>query len=347
MAYYSVKNIKGCFYLYEQRSYRENGLVKTVSKYIRPITAAQAIGFGTRSEFIDLNILNEKQKPKKEAVKPIKKRAHKKSNLTKQKQETTHIKVSLDIKKYQISERVLNKAIFETKEIFKLAGVSFDDSTSIKIKHGKTLDAKKSLNGFVVTVPNETGYSRKIKKEVIKATFKQGMEMLKKQNPDRYKPLLKGLRENHKKINQGITEYINLTDRNERRAEAKGIAVKVWGNTSFLKGLSKNQIYKIKPENLGLIDFDTRNKNFLDSAASIFTENLLTNSQDFYEKHETARKNAENLYHRYQKQYSQISRLKVIKKLRAKKSMLRAKARLKSTTAMLDNIKLVQSIFEG
>lgn len=361
---YSIKNIKGNWYLYYQESKRIEGKVKTTSRYIGPLPHSKAIAYMTRNSIYNSGVfeepsksdgeimadlrkialesrkkISENQKIKRSEPKKDSKKQVSKVNPTKKNKfdyKGLRPKINLSSRYYSVSEKTLKTRASMVFEKFIKIGINQKSLPEITIKHGGKLTSKKNLtgNGYTVTAPKVKGFSTKLRQEVVKCSVKASLDLLEKSNPSVYGELERVFKENHQNLNSGIKAFLSLINR-QRMAEAKGIAMKHFGNVSFLKKMS-NFKYSIKPSSFGLVDFDSTRKSWQDDFAITLTEKLTTKYRLTKFRHKT-HENTQNAYNRAKREYQNTSILRQVQRARKKRNLKKYEAKLKCTKAALDN----------
>lgn len=369
MAYLTVKIIKGNYYLYEQESYRdEDAKVKTKSKYIGPCSASQAIGYSTRNRFYETGVFDE-SKPNDKTLEDLRKitletrkrasnnqksvknnsppKRHKKVNLTnknKPKYEGLKENGVLKSKYYSVSEGNLKNNL---KRVFTMFGLDQKNSPEIIIKFGANLTSKKSLTGsYIITTPKQKGLSQRLRTEVLRCGALIGLEHLKKTKNEAYRELEETFMVNHQTINEGLTRFINLTNRNQRTAEAKSFAVKYFGNMSFLKKLSKNFKYSIKPSSLGLVDFESKRKTWQDDFIIDFAESHFA-KYDLVQKRKSILDRTTYTLNREKKDHEELPIYQLVKRARIKRNIQKNEAKIQCLKASLENAKMIERFFRS
>lgn len=337
--------------LYETGILEEGGIARDTQKEQTTLEDLRTVAKEVRQR-----TAQNQQQPKKQylprkttrAVAKSKSTRPLKVNLTNQQQQGKSLvtKVKLGAYPYaSLSEKRLQFNMHQVWQIFSHLGVDLSQPPQIEIQYGRTLGTRKKLNGnWLITAPKEKGYGQKLRRETRQCCIQTGLELLKKQQPAKFKIIATAFKENHRQINKGLVDFVNLTTGKYRNRLKKRDAIKYSGDMSFLtKHFSKNQRNSISSYSFGLVDFKSSRRRWQDD----FTQTLMAHmfgQTDLQQESFQALRRTEAALARAKKEYAAMSRLQIGPRLIAKNKVHRYQAKLQCCQALQDNIRIIQSL---
>ena len=372
VAYQVIKRIKGHYYLYEQRTYREGGKVRTESRYIGPASPADVQRYG-RSKKADssghtpaaVDAPNTEHEPPSPAEipradenaaqrpessvepqgPPTRARAFgdaSRVNTTNNPSSPAQsLDVQINLSKYKISERSLHAEHEAFVKRLRRVGLDTSAMPAIKLKHGGQVGHKKEVFGgsYVVTLPkHQRGQRTKFKDAFSKSLARAGLEVLCRQQPEKYLRLSEAFDESFRRTQEALDAYILYSaDRNRRY---KALALKWWGNVAQLRKNIPD------PRKVGLVDY-SRRKSWDDELVTVMAALQRGGLEPTIKKqraqHAIAKREETAAFEDYHS-YKGIMTLHP-RRIKARKRWKRAVARVQTQEEMKRKITLIRQVF--
>lgn len=260
----NIKTIHGIEYVYEQTSYRENGKVKTVSRYLGPVSVV-----GRPQKDKSKNSSGGANMPKRRE----KERSRKKDSPS----SLTCPARLLD--KWDLSKDRIYHAQKHLEEVCKRQGLG--EPVKIRVKRGiGVLQVNRVRGGYTVRLPlKRSACSRNaVRKAIFQAQGRAHLLALKTSKPEQYEKIRKQFEQAEKNRRIAISHWWKHTNSYSKTASA--FMAKRYGNFVTLQNLS---FAKQKPEKMGLIAID-HPKRFEDQFAALYA-NLLDGGKGKRTKH--------------------------------------------------------------
>ncbi len=339
MTYQVIKTIKGKPYLYEQSTYRENGKVKTISRYIGavdPTSHQVSIKPTVQSQEAqtthDINeVVGQVKEPPEQAP----------DKLTLQ-QLTLHIRT--DLNPHKIGQLALEREYFSFTKQQQERGLKPNQIPPISIVKGSKVEFKKSSSGYLVSLPKkqQPGGRADFWRTFRKATAHSYLDAIAKQDPQYFEGLKANLKTSYKQQNHAISAYIMHSKRKD--------VFKIGLTLHFLysKTVSTWTQKHLPPEKIGLSDYSNRST-WRNDTAVLMGEIQKEGWRSCYKKYTTELQRVENYQFKLLKEYKKIKFLdRLSGKQRAiKKDILKINARRRAIFATCDKIMTLAPLYQG
>lgn len=290
MAYLVVKHRKGKPYLYEQRTFRQEGKVRTKNKYLGRLIDQQATieKEGETAFLCERTTYRQKGElitriDKVRPARPEEITAFQEKPSAEPKPQRNKLQIKGDLTRY-LDPANLQREYYA---LFKHLGLTDSDILklpAIRVKPGRRTASKKSLFGvhlvtFSRYTPGQAG-KRGFYREFRRALARTGLEWMEKHHPGKYKKLARELKGSFKASKSALADYTRHTK--DRQAAGKAAVIK----RGFFKRAYKNPLKSLQ---LGRADEQVYH-DWQDEFCSIIAE--IQTKRDF-----------ENLYQRAKSEY--------------------------------------------
>ena len=279
-----VKTIKGRKYLYEQRSYRNNGQVKTESRYIGAIDSLDGVA-GVEAQTVQktLEALNQSNDTPASKSKPKTKDQPEPLTLT--------LQIKIDFKKHVISQVRAERQYSGFTQHLRNQGIPIDQIPKITVGKASKVTYRRKRDGhYHLTLPRrkQKGARAAFWRTYYKAQAHQYLDALESNNPDYFSGLQQNLTTYYDRQNKAIATYIMRSNREE--------VFKVGLTLHFLysKMVSAWTQKKLDPTLIGLSDYSARNT-WREDTATLMAEVHHSNWTSTYQKYSAELKRVENI----------------------------------------------------
>ena len=270
MVYRVIKRVKGHAYAYLQRSFRENGLVRTVSEYLGPVDPAEAAKKGPKARpgKKDAGDGSTAPRARKKATEGERPPADSSPSETRTKEEKKavravaeeRIRIDARLAKKGLSERVARRQHANMIGALANLGIPSDRVPRVIARYGAKLAVKPHWRGgFVVTVPR---FDR-VKQRDVRAAFRvavgrAALEALRTEKPELFGRFSLAMEPGFHRTSSALLSYVRAGGHPD--AWAWWVAHRFLGYANPLPGR--------KAEEVGLAGYGAR-KNWTDDAAGI------------------------------------------------------------------------------
>lgn len=218
MSWYKViKTVKGHQYAYMQRSWRENGHVRTESRYIGAVSACADTGAtgqsGTEKQETGLTGVEMPVAPSGGITPP-----HSVTGSTSPASLPSGFLCRFDLSRIGISTARLESGHEKARELAARLGVPPDRFPALVVASGGILGHRRARlrNAVVVSVPRGEKNRAAIRREVHRATGRALLDSLKAHNPERYCALAGAMDRSFRETNRLLFRFLSAQDRASR-----------------------------------------------------------------------------------------------------------------------------------
>ncbi len=260
--YRTVKRIGGREYIYEQRTYREGGEVRTESRYLAPVAPVDRVIAVTSNEpintSVEIAIVDNTTPPADDAEETVEDGI----NTTK-KERPSPLKIRADLAVSKVSGKSLEMEHRRMCRHLKRLGLDGDNTPRILVVHGREATSRRRLTGgYKVTLPR-SGKRTAFKREYRKALAGVWLDEVRRQNPVMYDRLKTAMHDEYRATKWALTRYFLSTKTKRKYALTLQI---MWSNK--LPVWYRSQL---KPEVFGLTDHDAHTS-WRDDATGLMVE---------------------------------------------------------------------------
>lgn len=347
MPYRVVKKINGRDYLYEQETYREGGKVRTKSKYIGAVVAADI----SKPVINTTNRDGKAHTDKESAPAPPKPLPEPSPKLSSKPVERLRIKARVE--PHKISRAALEAEHRRFTGHMESLGLKMDNIRRIRVGSGKSVRCRKTGRGdYVITLPRHkvgktkgrTGGSIRtvFRREYRKALAGTYLDAIKAQDPQYYAGLEQNLSAAFKIQNKAISKYLM----NSKRKPSQSMALTLhFMHSKMLSDWSKA---RIPAQMLGLADH-ARRSHWRQDAEATMAEIQRYGWTHAYSKYMDELSKAQSITLNTLTKCQNMSNLDIIsgKRRAARKELRKLNGRRKALNAACNKISILAPLFQS
>lgn len=337
MTYQTIKTIKGRQYLYEQTSFRENGKVKTVSRYICPVDSSGNIKPSDP-------ILDQEAQTTNQVDEVLIQESNSPTVSTPEPEQKLTLQIKADLRLHKIGQSSLTNEYKNFIRHLQGRGLKIKAFPKISILTDSMTRLKGFSGGHEIHVPakNKEGARAKFWREFRKTTSEIYLNEIEKQDPKYFSGLKLNLEKSFKQQNKAIASYIMQSKRNE--------FFKIGLTLHFLysKMVSQWTQSKLKPEKIGFSGYADR-PTWKKDAILIMAEIQKDGWQKCYEKYSTELGKTQNSLFYLLKKYQKTTLLEKLsgKRRAIRRDIRKINARRRAVCHTCDKISMLAPLYDG